>query len=197
MPPPSAAEVELVAYAERQCDAERVEVRVLGVAQASLPSGVVQWSGDPCGSRPSLRLKVIDDGVVAFNASVRPELDVWVTRVVAAQRARPGDILRVEPGVVLMADIVGEPVPLGSGPWVARTNHSAGAPVTDRTASEALDRVAGDPVSVVVSRGALTLTAPGTLLADARVGDPVQVINEATRTRLKGTLITPDTVEVR
>lgn len=193
LPPP--AEAALAAFAEQECAAERVDVLAVGVAISTVPEGRAMWSGDPCAAHPSLRLKVIDDGQIVFNASVRPELDIWVTTVVSVTDTDPGAPLSIEPGVVRLRQIVGTPV--GQGDWVARVHHKPGDPITDRTATTALDRNAGDAVALVVTRGAVTLTAPGTLLANARVGDDVQVINEATRVRLRGKLVSPDTVEIR
>jgi flagella basal body P-ring formation protein FlgA len=59
-----------------------------------------------------------------------------------------------------------------------------------------LDLTSGQAVSIRVTRGAIVLSAPGRLLQDARIGDRVVVANEATRTTVRGVLISADLVEV-
>jgi len=51
-------------------------------------------------------------------------------------------------------------------------------------------------VTLLLSRGALSIAAPAVLRKDAMVGDLVQVLTTGTRTLLSGVLVTPDLVRL-
>jgi flagella basal body P-ring formation protein FlgA len=80
---------------------------------------------------------------------------------------------------------------------VARVSIHAGEPLTRLVVTTAPDLRNGAPVDIVVRRGALTVHAEGTALADATIGGHVPVLNSATKTALQGTLIDSQTVEIR
>ena len=55
----------------------------------------------------------------------------------------------------------------------------------------------GDQVTILLRRGTLTLSAPGQLLQDGRIGDTIQVANQVTKTAIRGVLTEPGLVEIQ
>ena len=192
-----AVEEALVSYVSHTCDAVEVEVVYAGVSE-HLPGGpgaVLRWEGDACRTRPTLRLIAVEGSEMLGRWTVRPHLRVWVERPVAAALALPGEIVEVLPGQVLVDRVIGRPVS-DSGPFQARIRLEPGEPITMAVVQHIPDVSSGASVTVRVQRGALVVTAPGTLLQDARLGDVVRVTNDATRVVLKGRLSRPDIVDL-
>lgn len=66
-------EPSLVEYVAQRCEAEKVDVAYVGVADWALPEGEVVWSGDPCVPNATLTVTVSDGS----SWTVRPQL-TWV-----------------------------------------------------------------------------------------------------------------------
>ncbi len=184
-----AIEQSLAEYAAETCEAESVSVTWLGVDPSAV-RGTLHWEGDPCRAKPTLRLVTVDSRL-----TVRPKLEITVGVLVAESSAMPGDAVSWTQGAALLDQIIGEPVE--PGPWVARIHLDAGAPLTQAVVDMPVDSVAGAPVTLRVSRGALRVSAGGKLLTDGRVGETVRVTNLATGVPMTGTLIDKNTVEIR
>lgn len=187
----------LAAYAASACGAEQVEVHAAAVdPEAVAGADQLRWSGDPCGPSPVLRLEVLRDGQIAARYTVRPSLTVHVEAWVAAQQTPRGASVHATRGLV----------PLGrntltrvdhAGPWQARLDLEQGTPLTPATVEPRPDVRRGAVVDVVVARGRVRLVAPGRLLTDGQIGQPVRVHNEATHTALRGVLVDEQTVEIQ
>lgn len=190
---PAAAIDTLVEHVVEACEAAEVEVVSLGIAPAPLADAdAVVWEGDPCGRHPTLRARLLRDSVVVATLTVRPDVQGHRLAPVAATDLAPGQPLAWVRGPVPLNVVVdGDP----SG--IARRALPAGTALTADTWRAAPDQVAGAAVTVVVTRGALQLSVPGTLLADASVGEAVRVRNDANHAALGGVLVAPDRVEIR
>ena len=189
------AEASLIDWAEEQCDAVEVEVRWLGLSEdAFRDADVLRWEGDPCRSRPTLRLHVVDRQGPR-RLTVRPDLHIEVPVLVADTPAAPGDEVSWTEGTANVSALVGRPVQPGT--WEATVPLAIGTPLTDSRVQEPVLARDGATVSIVLRRGPLTLTAAGRLLQSARLGDTVQVVNEATQVAHTGVLMTPTTVEIQ
>jgi flagella basal body P-ring formation protein FlgA len=195
LPPAQAVAQALVEYAVERCAAERVDVHVLGVDTSRWePGATFVWSGEPCAAHPELMLSASRDAVQERRVAVRPYITVWVKAPVAAVDHEPGAPVQSTWAEVPVESLGGQ-APLSTG--IARVRVKAGEPLTAWVVAEPVDIKQGAAVSLVVRRGALTISADGTSLEDARVGDTVRVVNSATKTTLRGTLIDPNTVEIR
>lgn len=185
----------LVAYAQTKCSATRVDVHSLGVETSNwtVPYSI-QWSGDPCAARPDLMLSVSTDGTTSKKMTVRPHLTAWVNAPLAAHDMDAGAAVEAAWGEVPVESLARQPI-AQSG--IARVRIRQGEPLTRMVVSPPLDLVQGASVSLIVRRGALTVTADGTSLHDARIGDTVRVVNSATKTTLQGVLVDAKTVEIR
>ena len=188
-----AVQQHLESWAQQACAAETVEVHSVALAPQVLEGAVrVDWSGDPCHTRPSLELTVTTAEKVR-TLTVQPRLTVWVPVPVAAHAVDAGERVTTTSGTARIQDIVGAPV---SGAWTARVALTAGEPVTDAVVEPELLARRGDSVEIVLNRGGLTLRAQGQLLQDGRRGDRVSVTNSATRTTVRGVLVASTRVEV-
>ena len=182
-------ESSLVNYASQSCGAEKVEVSWLGLSD-SLPGGSESkliWSGDPCQSRPMLKLRAVEQGELVGSWRFRPALEIWKSVPVAAEDYRPDDPVRIETGLARLADIQGNPV--GEGAWLARVPISSGDALTDRVLRRAPDSQRGSTVRVEARVGALVVGADGRLLEDAFLGEEVRVLNLATRSTQRGRFV--------
>jgi flagella basal body P-ring formation protein FlgA len=187
----------LVAFALSACDAVSVQVDALGVDPSALEGADhVAWHGDPCSSHPTLRLEVFDGATVARRLTVSPALTVVVEGLVAADDAPAGAALTGVRGTYRLDRRAGAPVDR-EGPWRATTAVSAGAPLTTANVRPMPHVLRGAEVDLVVVRGAVALTAPGRLLEDGVLGEPVRVHNQATQVAARGVLVAPSTVELR
>jgi len=188
VPPLVDVEASLVEWVESACGAEEVEVHWLGLDEPV--EGELFWEGAPCRPSPELRLTV--DGSTRY--TLRPRLTVWVVAPVAAGSTEADQPVDTELGLVPIERIHGRPV---HGRWLARVALEAGDPVTDAVVAPLPDVRKGASVDLQVQRGTLQITAPGRLLEDARLGERVRVVNEATRVTLRGVLVASDTVEIQ
>jgi hypothetical protein len=179
-------ESSLVDYAVQSCGAEKVEVSWLGLS-ASLPGASESkliWSGNPCQSRPMLKLRAVEQGQLVGSWRFRPALDIWKKVPVAAADYAPDQKVDSVSGLVRLSDIQGNSV--AEGAWLARVSISSGEALTDRVLRRAPDSVRGSSVRVEARAGALVVGADGKLLEDAFLGEEVRVLNLATRSTQRG-----------
>jgi flagella basal body P-ring formation protein FlgA len=80
--------------------------------------------------------------------------------------------------------------------WEASTTLALGQPVTTLRVRPVPDRREGDGVTLVVERGPVRISAPGTLLGDAFVGQSVAVTNEVTHAVVHGQFLDDGLVHV-
>ena len=193
---PATVEASLAHYAQTSCGAEEVEVSWVGLAQTLPGSEEAQlsWSGDPCRGRPELRLRIVEDGVLHAQVSVRPGLAVWVRTWTAPERVLPGEDFRPVSGLVLAHQVRGKAVTEGT--WRARVSLKAGQAVTTGLVVRVPDVEQGAHVSLIVVRGSLRIDAPGRLAEDGYLGENVRVVNDATKVVAEGVLVAPDQVRI-
>ncbi len=186
----------LVDYALAVCEAETAEVSWLGLAQPPPGSAAAQleWSGDPCRSRPDLRLRVVEGGQLLSTVSVRPGLDVRVRVPVAPGRIEAGQDFTPESGLARVETVRGTPV--GEGTWRSRVTLKPGQAVTSNLVTRVPDVARGTDVTLTVVRGTLRIDAPGRLAEDGFVGEPVRVVNDASKVVTEGVLVAPDRVRL-
>lgn len=190
---PAVAIDALVDYATEACAAEVVEVAALGITPAALSEAdAVAWQGDPCGRHPTLRAVLLRDGVAVARLTVRPSLTGHQRGPVAATDLSVGDAVAWVQGEVPLGV---EVVDLPSG--LVTRSLRAGDPLVPTSLRPAPDASEGSEVTVVVARGSVALTVPGTLLRDARLGEPARVRNDVNHVALTGVLTAPDRVEIR
>ena len=190
-----AAEVEasLAAWVQAECQASSVTVVYTGLGVSVPSDAALVWDGLPCRSNPSVRLTVVEGGLPTARYTVRPRLEILVPAPVARARVEAGQLILVEVRDVPLSSLRGEPI---EGELLARTTIEAGQPVTSSNARPAPDGRQGESVVLFVQTGGLLVEAPGTLQADATFGQPVRVVNEATRTVLTGVLEEPGRVRI-
>lgn len=184
----------LALWAQQACGADRVEVQWTGLPSSQLPSDTERlvWQGDPCRSRPHVRVAAIVDGVPSARFTVQPSLTLWATVPVAARDIAAGEAIVVVDDEVDLAKVVGLPVRQG----IAQTAIAAGRPVMESMVGEAFDASNGSSVELVYVRGNLMIATDGRLLEDAKLGDSVRVVNEASRAVALGILVASDRVEI-
>ena len=190
-------EASLEAYAKEACEASDVSVTWLGLSD-SLPGtedAQLHWSGNPCQSRPLLKLRAVEGHQLLGSWRMRPALDIWTVFPVATSDSSVGEVVssRLEP--VLLQNIRG--VEVGEGTWVARVSLKEGEPLTDRVLRRRPDSDRGSVVRIEIIHGALSIGADGRLMEDAFVGDDVRVLNLATRSTHTGRLVAHNRVEIR
>jgi|GEM_PF-3315534 len=186
----------LVDYAKENCDSERVEVERLGLRESLVDYDdiVAHWSGDPCQSRPTLRLVASEHGNHLGAWTVRPSLNIWIEVPVALHDVSAGEAIEVTTGMAELSEIRGPVV--SEGLFRARLRLSAGDPVTARVATVMPDIVRGSSVSIESRSGPLVVSMSGNILVDGFVGDRVRVRSEATYRSLSGVLVDDHTVVV-
>jgi len=188
------AERSLTTYAKSQCDAEKVSVSWLGLSDR-LPGKVgmsFHWTGNPCQSKPVLRVRGVENGTLIGTWRIRPGLDIWKQVPVAAADTQKNQKVVAEKGLVLVQDIRG--IPVGQGNWVAAKDLEAGEPLTDRVVRLKPDSLKGSVVRVESSSGSLTVASDGRLMEDAFLNSDVRVLILATRTMHKGRLVASNKV---
>lgn len=194
LPPADAATAALVSLVETRCSVARVEVQALGVLESRLPAGgSFYWEGDPCRPRPTLRLVAIADGIETLSVTARPVLSLWEKAPLAAEAIASGEPVVLTWGEAPWGSLDGAPAQPG---WVARRDLDPGELLTEHVAAPATMVLSGGTVNIVVQRGGVMLTAPGTALHDAQLGESVAVINEATKVRLDGVVRAGRLVEI-
>jgi flagella basal body P-ring formation protein FlgA len=119
--------------------------------------------------------------------SARPLVEVWRDLPVVATPARAGEPIEVRMARVASGDLRGEPAVEGEGPWRARVDLDAGAPLTSVRVEPMPDALRGEAVTLVAGGGALAIMARGELLGDAFVGAPVSALSTSTRAVVRGT----------
>ncbi|MSQ02619.1 MAG: flagellar basal body P-ring formation protein FlgA [Myxococcales bacterium] len=125
---------------------------------------------------------------------LRPDVALWVTVPVASKAIARGEPVESSPMRVRMRELRGSTPVDADLSWEATTSIAAGQPVTVGRVRRLPDLRDGARVSVVVSRGGISVRAPGELLADAVIGQTVAVLNLATRSQQLGTLQADGTV---
>jgi flagella basal body P-ring formation protein FlgA len=109
---------------------------------------------------------------------------------VVPHEVSPGQAFVPVPGVVPAGLAVAD------GPVVAIRSLKAGDPVRATDARPAPTRPRGAAVSLVVTRGAVQISAPAVLLEDAYLGRAVTVRNVATGALQRGTVVNASTVSL-
>jgi len=137
---------------------------------------------------------VSDRGVTCDRLRMRPRVEVWTRVPVAAAAVAAGDSVILREGRVLRSSLGAAVVSFGSEGLEARVPLAEGEPVTVLAVRPAPDARSGDDVTLLVESGALRIRAPGRLMEDATVGDPVRVSNLATGAVMTGALVSPGLV---
>ena len=185
----------LVAYATEVCHASQVDVAWTGVREGLIPpTATLSFTGDPCRSRPELRVFVIEEDVRTASFTLRPSLIVMVPVAVSAHAVKAGDPIRTTPGHAEIGTYSGRTLTQES--LVAKRDIAQGTPITSHVAMAAHDAQVGDPVEIRVHAGSLTVKASGELLTSGTIGQPVRVKNIATGNAQRATLTGPNTVEL-
>jgi flagella basal body P-ring formation protein FlgA len=185
----------LVAYATEVCHASQVDVAWTGVREGLIsPTAILDLTGDPCRSRPELRVSVIEDDVRIASFTLRPSLIVMIPIAVSAHAVKAGETIVTTAGHTEIGSYSGQP--LTQENLIAKRDISQGTPITSQIAMPALDAQAGDSVDILVHVGDLTVKAAGQLLTSGTIGEPVRVKNIATGSAQRATLTGPNTVEL-
>jgi flagella basal body P-ring formation protein FlgA len=186
----------LVDYTKESCSVERVEVERLGLLESLVSHDeiVTHWSGDPCQSRPTLRLVASEHGNHLGAWTLRPSLNIWMNVPVVLNDVSSGDLIEVSTGLVEISDIRGPLITEGN--LRARVSLQAGDPVTARVATPMPDVARGSAVSIQSRSTQLVVSMSGNILVDGFVGDRVRVRSQATSRSLSGLLVDNHTVVV-
>ena len=188
------AERSLASYAKVQCDAEKVSVSWLGLSDR-LPGEAgmsFHWTGNPCQSKPVLRVRGVVNGARVGTWQVRPGLDIWKRVPVASSDTKKGHKVVPDQGLVLIQNVRG--ITVGQGNWVAAKDLEAGEPLTDRVVRLKPDSLKGSVVRVESTSGSLTVASDGRLMEDAFLNSEVRVLIFATRTMHTGRLVASNKV---
>lgn len=192
----AAAAASLVAWTVSTCDVDGVEVDWLGVSESALPAEIDDfvWSGDPCSSRPNLRLTVLHDQRPVAQLSVSPGLTLWQQGWLTAEPVRPGEAFEPVRGRIRLDSLASPPLTELPETVVARRALREGEPLTQLTVQPPVDARRGAVLTLELRRGPLVIATEGRLLADARVGETVRVVNHTSRAVVRGTLVRADLV---
>ncbi|MBX2796564.1 MAG: flagella basal body P-ring formation protein FlgA [Myxococcales bacterium] len=187
----------LAAYTTLLCGAAEVEVHAVAVAPSVLEHAEdLKWTGDPCSPTPVLRLEVVEQGAVVARYTVRPSMTIRIHGWVAASTAEAGEAVPARRDLFILDRTTGRAID-GGGPWRARVALAEGTPLSRAVVDPLPDAPRGQPVTLRVIRGAVTLTADGALLEDGTVGEEARARNEATQSTVQGVLVAPDILEIR
>jgi flagella basal body P-ring formation protein FlgA len=177
------------------CSASQVEIHHLGIRKEVLANGAsFRWTGNACRSNPRLNLSIVRESGEATNLVVQPALTIWMQVPVAAKDIQTGQLVYPVRGLVKLSSLSGTVVPAGGE---ARVPIAAGKPITTMNVREPYDARVGNTVTLQVIRGPITLTTPGKLMSNARIGDKVRVVNHHNQTVMTGTLLSPDNVQIQ
>ena len=106
-----------------------------------------------------------------------------------------GDVSVIEAQV--RYDLVkGTPIPMNSGPWVARTSLRKMEPITQERVKLKPLNLEGEQVVVLLRKKGLEIETKGKLMSDAYKESRVRVLVFATSTVLDGILVDKDKVEI-
>ena len=192
--PEAAIHASLAQYVIERCAATKVDIHWLGINPTlTVDADHLAWTGNPCRSRPTLRLSLVENENLAAEFSVRPSLTVWKQAPVATRDFKPNEVVQSVLAEVPMDSLRGRPI---TDTRVASVLIKQGTPITDAVTTIPPAARAGATVDLKVQRGTLTITAPGKLLHDADLGQTVRVVNEATRVTLEGVLVEPRVVDL-
>ena len=180
-------------------DPRDVDVQWLGLGRPiRCPDGARIELDSPSGhafqGRSDVLLVARAEGAECDRLRLRPRIDLWVQVPVAARPTPTGALVELATGRVRRSELSGPAVDPLAGPWLARAPLAAGEPVTLTHVRAAPDGRSGQRVELVAQRGGVRLITAGRLMADAGVGDPVEVINIATGVLVQGTLVAPGVV---
>ncbi len=189
-------EESLASWVQESCEAASVEVVYSGLAVQIPADATLVWDGKPCYQTPSLRVTVVQGGVAENRYTIRPRLAITVRVPVARTTVPSGGLVEIEEREVSLFDVRGDPIE-GDDALIARTTIEAGEPVTTANARLRPDGRKGETVILFVQSDRLLVEAPGTLQSDATYGEPVRVVNEATRTVVTGVLVGPGRVQIK
>jgi flagella basal body P-ring formation protein FlgA len=156
-----------------------VEVGPLGLPAAVGVDGPWQVSLPSSASFTGATTMTLSNGASRY--VVRPRVVVWREVPVAAAAASAGG--PVELGRARVAsDVLRGEVPVDpTVAWDATVSFAVGQPVTMNRVRPRADVREGTAVRIEAGIGTLSVSAPGELLSDARVGQRVAVLNLATR----------------
>ncbi len=147
--------------------------------------------------RADLMLTWSEGDTTCASLRVETRLTVHTFAPVAAAPAAPGERVSIAQTRVPLHKMAGTPIdPKASNNWLARTALATGTALTTARVKAAPDAESGAEIELVAQRGAISIRAPGRLLASARVGDTVRVANLATNTVVEGTLVSPQSVHI-
>lgn len=134
------------------------------------------------------------DGISCDRLRIRPRVEIWMDVPVAAAAVAAGQPVPLRAGRVLRSRLQGAAVSMGAADLEAKVPLAEGEPVTVLAVRTAPDARSGADVTVLVQAGALKIKAPGRLMEDAALGQPVRVANLATGAVMTGTLVNPGLV---
>jgi flagella basal body P-ring formation protein FlgA len=156
-----------------------VEVGPLGLPASALVDGAWQVSLPSNAVFTGATTMTLSNGPARF--VVRPRVVVWREVPVAASAVSAGSPVEVGSARVA-SDVLRGEVPVDpSLAWDATVSFTAGQPVTMNRVRPRADVREGAAVRIEAGVGPLSVSAPGELLSDARVGQRVAVLNLATR----------------
>lgn len=188
------------AAADLQLPVADVEVQFLGMGRALACPEDARVEVTPAKGESWLGVSdltitgVGTDGVSCDRLRIRPRVEVWMDVAVAAAAVSAGQSVPLRAGRVLRSRLQGTAVAVDAPGLEARVPIAEGEPVTLFSVRTAPDARSGDDVTVLVQAGALQIKAPGRLMEDAEMGQPVRVANLATGAVMTGALVAPGLV---
>ena len=143
-----------------------------------------------------IHASLFEDGIVCQELRFQSRVRIEVVMPVSKNSVLALEEVEVEPAPVRYDQIQGTPIPLDSGPWVARTNLKKREPLTmERVKLKPLN-YEGDQVAVSLKKKGLEIQTQGKLMSDAYKNSRVRVFVLATSVVLSGILINKNHVEI-
>jgi len=174
----------------------------VSIPENSEPGIRVMAAGDDdwVGSTP-LELEIYVDGQPTVRARALAQLAVFIEVPVLRQPVGRSQTVTANDLALVQRDADRLPSGVLRDPRVllgrvAKRDLGLNQVIRETDLMERVDAARRRVVTLVVQRGSLTITAPGVLKADARIGDLVEVFSTTTRKGVFGVLVTPDLVEV-
>ncbi len=145
----------------------------------------------------SVKAHLFTENALCQSLRFQSRVKILVTLPVAKESVPPlGDVSIIEAQV--RYDLVkGTPIPLNSGPWVARTSLKKMEPITQERVKLKPLNLEGEQVVVLLRKKGLEIETKGTLMSDAYKDSRVRVLVFATSTVLDGILVDKDKVEIK